>query len=608
MQTKIRIFYLLILLSGLIVLLGLRLAWLQFADPVPARVAMQNTDISERAVRQREERIELDSGRGQFVDRHGRSLTGQLIWTPVLFPVGSFEPLGINSSKAPAYLHQAATLLNTSPEELGTVWGKLTHPATWTGGKDKLPIRLSLGEAKAINKQNVPGLAALPYVLRYPEAAGGRQWLGFLAEQPERIRELNLSQPNQKNLPISSKIGASGLERTLDRMLQGLGPTQAAYRVDAHQKPIGGEAVRIHTPRNPYYPVKVKTTIDLGIQAEIEKLTAAAGVAEGAVVVLDTKTADVLAMVSSPFFQPNHIELSDQAWSNRAVKAAVPGSIFKTVTAAAALEAGLTSPSEAFHCNGDYGKYGLSCWKEHGHGRLSLGEGYAKSCNTVFASLGERLSPFQLERTADQLGLGRLIGWSDSVFYGKGQEPLRMFDQEEAGTVFGKEKDPSDKGVLAQTAIGQRSVLMTPLQAANLVVTLINGGVVHAPRLVSDVYYADGTPLAALKPHAVLASSGRISPQTAATLLGWMRKVVTEGTGRSLADFSWDLAGKSGTAQVTRHGRKLNDQWFIGYGPIQHPRYAVAVLVQGKKPGTKSLATELFGEVMNILYKRTQTG
>ncbi|MNZ79760.1 Penicillin-binding protein 4B [compost metagenome] len=321
---------------------------------------------------------------------------------------------------------------------------------------------------------------------------------------------------------------------------------------------------------------------------------------EGAVVVLDAEQGDVIAMVSRPFYDPSHVNVKDGSWSNRAVKAATPGSIYKLVVAAAALEEHVTSPDEVFHCSGHYDKYGLACWKTGGHGDITLSEGFAKSCNVVFATLGERLSAESISKTAHKLGLNEQIGWHDKSFLDG--SPLYQMDQEEAGRTF-YDMSKVDGGALAQTAIGQRDVLMTPLQAANLVVTLLNQGEVYSPRLVSTILFKDGSTLADLPAQKYFSKEGKIQPKTAKLLLSWMRQVVTDGTGRTLVSAKWPLAGKSGTAQVIHNGEARNNQWFIGYGPVGKPKFAVAVLSQNRPTHSEHQAIEIFRSTMNILER-----
>ncbi|MCH1640378.1 peptidoglycan glycosyltransferase [Paenibacillus timonensis] len=585
---KKRIFYLLLSFALVVGLFALRIAWIQTASALKA-VTVGGKTINELAVRQREESIELDPGRGHIFDRNGKPLTGEMAWTPILFPVRQL-PEGHQ-------LTSLATALGTTVPELRNTWERLERPYVWpkTGGEPGQPLRLNEEAARTLPR--FEGLEVLPYMARYGPGERGNQWLGFVTQRPDVIRKLR-ERKHQPDYAMTLQVGASGLEKTLDGLLRGLGGIRAAYPVDGRKDPLGGMGTRVNATASRYYPLQIQTTVDDELQRKIEQLAAEMNVNEGAVVVLDAKTADIVSMVSLPFYDPHHVDPTTQNWGNKAVKAAVPGSIFKTVIAAAALEEHAAVPGEVFHCSGHYGKYGLSCWKEGGHGNITLEEGFAKSCNVVFATLGERLNAEAIARTASMLGIGRAVGWRDPAFLGG--DALRPLDQEEKGAVF-KSLAAADGGVLAQTAIGQRDVLVSPLQAANLVVTLLHGGQVTAPRLVSEIRYKDGSLLSELPVQASPSPAGQIRPRTAKRLLSWMRLVVTDGTGRALQQAKWPLAGKSGTAEILKNNRQLNHQWFIGYGPVDQPKYAVAVLVQNRPESSKHLAAELFRRIMDVL-------
>lgn len=585
---KKRIFYLLLSFAAVVGLFALRIAWIQTASAFKA-VTVGGKTINELAVRQREESIELDPGRGHIFDRNGKPLTGEMAWAPVLFPVRTLP----DDSR----LAGLAVGLETTVPELRRRWEQLERPYVWPkpGGEPGQPLRLDEEAARTLPQ--LEGFEVLPYMTRYGPGERGNQWLGFVTQRPDVIRKLRENR-HQPEYAMTLQVGASGLEKTLDGLLRGLGGVRAAYTVDGRKDPLGGMGTRVNAAASRYYPLQIQTTVDDELQRKIERLAAKMNVTEGAVVVLDANTADIVSMVSLPFYDPHHVDPKAANWGNKAVKAAVPGSIFKTVIAAAALEEHAAVPGEMFHCDGHYGKYGLACWKDGGHGKLTLEEGFAKSCNIVFASLGERLSADAIARTAAKLGVGRPVGWRDPAFLG--EDALRPLDQEEAGAVFSS-LTAADGGARAQTAIGQRDVRVSPLQAANLVVTLLHGGQVTAPRLVREIRYKDGSLLTELPIQRSPSPSGQISPQTADRLLSWMRRVVTDGTGRSLQRAKWPLAGKSGTAEAVKDRRQLNHQWFIGYGPVDEPKYAVAVLVQNRPEGSRHLAVELFRRTMDLL-------
>ncbi|WP_208811948.1 peptidoglycan D,D-transpeptidase FtsI family protein [Paenibacillus brasilensis] len=575
---KRRIAYMALGIMALLLILLLRLAWIQGTAGIHMS-AYGGHSLKEMSVRQRQEGIAIDSGRGQFTDRNGLSLTGDVVWVPVLFPDVD--------GKAALHGEELARLLQTNKKQLLTRWKGLQSPLIWRDGRGE-PVQIRPNEAGKLLKLAPSLIELVPYAKRYADLPNGRQWLGFLYERADRAREL--------------PIGAAGLERTLEPLLSGVGETFVSRSVDAQRRPLAHVPLRVSAPSNDHYPLQVQTTIDLSLQEQLEKLTEANHLAEGAVVVLDAGNADVLAMVSRPFYNPVRVNPQQTTdWSNHALKAVTPGSIFKLVTAAAALESGVVQPKEQFHCHGTYGKYGLTCWKKEGHGTLNLEGGLAVSCNIVFAHLGERLKPEQIQAAASALGLSRTVGWQERNLAGLPQ--FRPLDHEEKGAVFGSYTHAADPGVRVQTAIGQRDVLVTPLQAANLIVTLLHDGQVHAPRLVNRISYADGGTMLELPAHASPAPQGShpVHASTARALREAMEEVVARGTGASLRDKIWHLAGKSGTAQALKNGRPVNHQWFIGYGPVERPRYAVAVLVQNASKHSANQATVLFGQVMDLL-------
>lgn len=589
---KKRIFYILMLFIILFIVIISRLLWIQVSAAWKIMKPSLLT-MNEMAVRQRQEGIELDSGRGHIVDRHGVTLTGEVFWTPVLFPLKQLPDK--------KELAQLASLLHTNVTHLRDEWSSLRIPKAWENDKQGNLLHVEQGE---IHKwHHLQGVMVLPYMNRYPEQLRGNQWLGYLAQQPDLMKTLRNQSKAKNRMSLSSPLGAAGLERSLDLYLRGNDVTAAYYAIDGTGGAIPGLGATIKGHVNVYLPLTVHSTVDDEIQRHIEKLTEQHHIEQGAVVVLDARNSDVVAMVSSPFYNPKHIDLQQGEWSNSAVKAAVPGSIFKTIIAAAALEKGVTTPDEVFHCNGQYGKYGLSCWLKHGHGDITLEEGYAHSCNIVFATLGERLSQSDITETAIALGLGQKIGWQTTTTYKSEEQHIGQIDQEEAGIIFKTKAE--DGGARAQTAIGQRDVLMTPLQAANMVVTLLNQGKLTTPRLVSSINYKDGSHFLNFDVKQSY-SAQSVSPHTSQLLTSWMSKVVTEGTGKILQSSSWTLSGKSGTAQVIVNNKHLNNQWFIGYGPTEKPQYVVAVLVKNKEINSSNQATLLFREVMNYLSQHSK--
>ncbi|MNZ76999.1 Penicillin-binding protein 4B [compost metagenome] len=466
-----------------------------------------------------------------------------------------------------------------------------------------MPVRLSEEKGRAIEALALNGVRVLPYRNRYLPDFEAKHAIGFISQHPEWLESNYAKELASGKRARNEQVGGSGLEKSLDRLLRGAGPTAVSYFIDGQRAPLHGLDMRLTQSGSRYYPLQVWTTLDLAMQNALEAYADEQRLQKGAIVVLDARNADIVAMVSRPRLMIGQFRSSDGSdWANHALRAVEPGSIFKLVTGAAALEAGVVGKHETFHCDGEYGKYGLSCWKEGGHGTLTLEEGLAQSCNIVFATIAERLQADQLKLVASALGVGQQVGWHRDKPFGPFNQPLRLLEEEEAGRLFAAGV-PVDGGVMAQSGIGQRDVRMSPLQAANLIVTLLNEGRVMEPRLVSEIRYAGGQRMVKLPVQRAHGPRGRIKPATARALLRGMEAVIDHGTGRSIRRGSWAVAGKSGTAETVTAGAARNHQWFAGYGPAASPRYAVAVLAADRPPGSAHQATRLFRGVMDIVAR-----
>ena len=571
---------------------GARLAWLQlgFGD---ARTA--SSTLVNNAVLQRSDGLVLDSGRGQFTDRNGRLLTGDTVQTLAAFPVDG-APRG-----AIAAVDKVAQSLHVDSPTLEQWLAGLREPAFWKESGSRRALDLSDVQIKTINEADLIGVTVLPVLNRYPSAITPLHAIGYISQHPERVRELYGDQLKSGVMAPTRPVGGAGLEKSLDRLLQGIGPTAVLQLTDAARLPLHGIGLRMMLPNNPHYPLQVTTTIDLEVQQAVSQVLEKRRVKRGAVVVLDAGNADIAAMASLPGMNPYGIGEAGTDERNHALEAEPPGSVFKLVTLAAALESGVTSWDETFHCDGHYGKYGLKCWKHEGHGHLTLKEAFAESCNVVFAELAERMDPSWIQITGDRLGLARQVGWHTEKFVdGKS---LRLLEEEEQGSIFLSRERGEDGGIRAGTGIGQRDVRVTPLQAANMIVSVLNDGKVFSPRLVKEIRYANGQLMADMPVQAAKSAYGQIGPQTAKRLREGMREVVQSGTAAgALADAAWPLAGKSGTAELAGSRTARNDHWFVGYGPAKgKPKYAIAVLLEDQPDGLRNRAAELFGEIIEQL-------
>ncbi|MFC0212521.1 peptidoglycan D,D-transpeptidase FtsI family protein [Paenibacillus chartarius] len=593
MVDRRRVYIILLLFTLGVAAIAGRLFWIQVA--AASRFTERNIDLVKNSVLQRQRGLILDSGRGRFVDRSGQALTGEVRRGLLVFPVNEAY-YGTAEQRKPLL-----AILRTGESEWRSFLSGLKEPAWWPNPEGK-PLGLTNEQAAQIEKLGIPNVRVAELTIRYPAGMPAAQLIGFVGQNPERVESVFRDQLEKGQLQRDSEIGASGLEKTFEPWLRSLGPTTLSYFMDAGKRPLPGLDARIVSSETAHYPLTVHTTIDAGLQRGIERAMDRLGVTDGAVVVLDADNADVLAMASRPSFDPTNVDLPGGGWSNKALIPATPGSVFKIVVAAAALEAGVVQPNEAFECHGELGKYGFRCWKEGGHGTLTLEEAFAESCNITFAEVMKRLTPEQVEAAARKLGLLSPVGWEGNV----GGRPFRQFDGEASGQLFAAGTPTNDEGVLLQTAIGQRDVRITPLQAANMVVSLLHEGEVLEPRAVSSITLKSGKVLETFAEKKVLSpEENGISGATARKLLSWMHEVVETGTATSLQKAKWPLAGKSGTGQVITDGPRTTDnQWFVGFAPADRPRYAIAVLAANVPSDRAGIALELFRSTTDFMADR----
>jgi cell division protein FtsI/penicillin-binding protein 2 len=303
------------------------------------------------------------------------------------------------------------------------------------------------------------------------------------------------------------------------------------------------------------------------------------------------------------------------SWENKAIKRYTPGSVFKIVVAAAALEQQIVTPDQRFQCNGVLKGTDFHCWKKEGHGSISFEEGFAQSCNIVFGQVAQELGPDTIEEYASKLGLLDLNGWHEELLYRL--ENFKQLDSEDQGQIFAAHRtthEREDKNYLLQTGIGQLDVQVTPLAIANMLATITKGGTKHQVKGVRDILYQTGGAFYHFDNKKIEGS--RISPYTAYQLQKMLASVVEEGTAHQLSNKSWDAAGKTGTAQVIkwndqsqagqnrqRNMLNLNHRWFAGYYPQNHPRFAIVTLALNQSPNARNVSIDLFGDTVDWLDK-----
>ncbi|PJI07840.1 MULTISPECIES: peptidoglycan D,D-transpeptidase FtsI family protein [Clostridium] len=326
------------------------------------------------------------------------------------------------------------------------------------------------------------------------------------------------------------------------------------------------------------------TTLDYNIQQAAYN---ALGNNKGAVVALNPKTGEVLAMVSKPSYDPNADALkanwkalnSDSAnrpLINRAVSGLYPpGSTFKTVTAVSALQNIPGIQNLSFDDPGVLvfnSSQSLSDFDGEHFGTIGFKYAYVVSSNVVFGKIGLQLGNNELKQTAESFYFNKSIP-CDDITISKSQFPtLKSYE----------------KGNMAQSAIGQASVVATPMQMALVASTIANNGVMMKPYLVSQILSPDGDKVKTTSPQSI----GTItSAANAATMKDFMASVVSEGTGVNASVDGVQVAGKTGTADNKINGKDATPHsWFIGFAPCDNPQVAVAVVVENGGQGGKAAA------------------
>jgi penicillin-binding protein 2 len=394
-------------------------------------------------------------------------------------------------------------------------------------------------------------------------------------------------------------VGKFGIERYLDASLRG---TNGAENVVVN---VVGKEVRILGRLSPIAGRNVVLTIDSVLQ---EAAWDALEGRPGSVVALDPRDGSVLAMVSSPAFDPNLFRggISVRDWKklsqdpahpleNRAISGQYPpGSTYKLVVAAAALEEGLVTPDTSFHCNGSFtlGNRTFHCWQKHGHGRVSLHRAIVSSCDVYFYNLGKLLGVDKIAHYARAFGFGEATG-IDLPREKGGIIPTREWK-------LARFKKPWQPGETISISIGQGFNTVTPLQLALAYGTLANGGTLWRPRIVRQIETIDGKVVQAFTPEK--RGTLPISEKNRLLIRDALWGVVNEpgGTGGALRRKEADVAGKTGTAQVVglpsagkvrSFSTRFRDHaLFVCFAPHDRPEIVVAVIAENAGHGGSAAA------------------
>ena len=433
--------------------------------------------------------------------------------------------------------------------------------------------------------------------------------LGYTGEiSPEELEKANDEHAS------GDILGKQGIEKYLDSYIRGSSGAELV-EVNAYDKEIKNLG-RIE----PVPGYNVVLTIDADLQKAAWQAFAGK---PGAAVALDTRDGSVLAMVSSPSFDPNLFNsgIPYDIWdkmqknplnplSNKAISGQYPpGSTYKLIVAAAALEEGIITPEQKIFCNGSFelGNRSYRCWKSKGHGYVDLHRAIVESCDVYFYTVGKMLGVDKIAKYAKLFGLGEVTGID--------------LHHEKGGLVPTKEwkmvrtKETWLVGETVSISIGQGFDLVTPLQLVNAYAALANGGTLWRPHLINRIELTDGSIYKEFLPE----KKGELalSKKTIDILSRALWGVVNEegGTGSAARRLNSDVCGKTGTSQVVglpgndkaRRDKKISafqrdHALFVCFAPLKNPEIAIVVIAENAGHGG-SVAAPIARKILDAYFE-----
>jgi penicillin-binding protein 2 len=560
----------------------------------------QHNRLLEQAEHNRIRDLPIIAPRGRILDRHGQVLVDN-------FPSFTILLNRDNASRlSDAHIEKIANALELDPADVRD----MTRHAAKLPSYQPVVLKqaASLKDIAFIDahRAEFPEIDIIQSQQRFYRKHGvGAAVLGYVGE----VSQADLARPGSNYRP-GDLVGKFGIEKEYNSVLRG---RDGMKRVVVNSR---GEEVGTLGTVNALPGHDLRLTLDLNLQLTAE---AAMGDKPGAVVALDPRTGEVLAMVSHPTFDPNDFthHISVKTWRelttnplhplmNKAIQAQLaPGSIFKIITGTAALETGTITPDFTVHCDGKITIYGHTfhgwTWWEHlpGHGAVNLHRGIVQSCDVYFYTLGQMLGIQKIDFFADHLGLGHRTG-IDLPDEDSGLIPSPSWVRR----VFHRQWWP---GETISVAIGQGAVQVTPLQVAYTIGGIASGGTLARPHLAFNQELEE----MGFDPQADSTTRFPLRESTVQAVTSGMWGVVNEagGTGAGARCQGLNVAGKTGTAQVvstalhnaSQKAIYRNNAWFVGYSPSPNPGIAVAVLVmQGQH---SSVAAPIAGDVIKAYFQ-----
>lgn len=521
---------------------------------------VESNELASQSLSMRVQEVPIEVARGEIVDRNGLALTNTAQhYKIVVFP-------------------EQVQDIEVAAEQLSKLTGlsenSFISQISVNHRPFKIDSKIDAAMGEKINKALIPGIVVVAEKVRY----------GYLPLAAHITGYINLAD-NQ---------GVSGIESMYDDVLRGNQPEYAVALVDAGQQIIPGLGYKRLRLANHSGPSNVVLTIDKQIQKSVEYILDKHEV-KGAVVVLRPSTGEILAMASRPNFNANHlVDYLNQSSSpllNRALAPYQPGSVFKLVAAAAALETGVVRPEDSFFDPGyievDHLRFNGWDYDKGGRGQLTFTDALAYSSNPVLIEVGLKLGAENLIAYARKLGFGHKTSLN--------------FNGEAEGYLPPPENLYS--GELANLSIGQGTLEATPLQIVSLVATIANDGIKVNPYIVSKLTNADGV---VVKKYYASSGIRVLTKKTARQIQDMMAAVTRYGTGQAAYVEGIGSAGKTGSAETGRtnaYGQSINHAWFSGYAPLKSPQYAVVIFIEEGMSGG-DIAAPIFHEIIEEITKQ----
>lgn len=512
----------------------------------------------------------IEAPRGFIFDRNGELMVENL---------ASFDlyVLPEDMSDIEETMRRLAAILRSSPDELRQRISQRRrsqlNPVLLRKGVDTQTVT-------AIEEQKIdlPGVSLRVRPVRaYPKGGSAASLLGYVTE----INHAQLQSKEFLDFHPGEMMGQVGIERRYDAFIRGV---DGGKQIEVDALGNISRLVRRVEPRSGF---NLHLTLDNRLQRVAEEAFQGRS---GALITIRPSTGEILTMVSQPSYDPNQFSrrMTPEQWrllasnpqhplQNKGLQGQyAPGSIFKLVTALAALEKGAITPETQFSCDGAFrlGSRLFRDWKRDGHGTLNLQQAIANSCNIYFYHAAIKTGIEEIVRVARELGLGAPSGLGLGG-EAKGIIPSRKIRTKRLGGWY-----PGDT-VLA--GIGQGMVTVTPMQVAMMISAIANGGTIYRPWVVRRVETPDRELVEEYGPEFI--RKVNIDPDHLAIVREGMQTVVSEGTGHRAWIPGLRVAGKTGTAQVVRkRGPKKSDQrdhaWFVAFAPANEPQIAVVVVVE----------------------------